>query len=356
MSITTDTTCIWATHVFPSQKFKLIAEKLLADGIATKSDFVCPEAATDADILRVHTPDWMHKLKTGTLTRSEEMKLEVPYSPELVQAFWLAAGGSIAAAQAALRDGFGCNLGGGFHHAYPGHGEGFCAIHDVAVAIRRLQHDAAIRKAMVVDADVHHGNGTAAIFSRDNSVFTLSIHQLNNYPAHKPASTLDLNMEDGVSDEEYLDALLPAVRHALDTFQPEMVFYIGGADPYREDQLGGLNISMDGLKQRDKGVFEEARQRKIPVVTTLAGGYARRVEDTVQIHINTISAAREIAEKVPQARPGRELRFERSGRGSFRWLAGQCARWRPPMIFQIHRDRIRLRETQSCRCGPGLPW
>lgn len=290
-------------HVFPSQKFRLIAEKMLADGIATRSDFVCPEAATDADILRVHTPDWVHKLKTGTLTRSEEMKLEVPYSPELVHAFWLAAGGSIAAAQAALRDGFGCNLGGGFHHAYPGHGEGFCAIHDVAVAIRRLQHDGAIRKVMVIDTDVHHGNGTAAIFSRDNSVFTLSIHQLNNYPAHKPASTLDLNMDDGVSDNEYLDALLPAVRHALNTFQPEMVFYIGGADPYREDQLGGLNISMDGLKHRDKAVFREARQRKIPVVTTLAGGYARRLEDTVQIHINTISAAKEIAEEFPQALP-----------------------------------------------------
>jgi acetoin utilization deacetylase AcuC-like enzyme len=290
-------------HVFPSQKFKLIAQKLLADGIATKADFVRPESASDADILRVHTADWVHKLKTGTLTRSEEMKLEVPYSPELVDAFWLAAGGSIAAAQAALHDGFGCNLGGGFHHAYPGHGEGFCAIHDVAVAVRRLQHDGAIRKAMVVDTDVHHGNGTAAIFAHDDSVFTLSIHQLNNYPAYKPASTLDLNMEDGVSDAEYLGVLLPAVRHALDKFQPDMLFYIGGADPYREDQLGGLNISMEGLKARDHGVFEEARKRKIPVVTTLAGGYARRVEDTVQIHINTVCAAKEIAEKFPQARP-----------------------------------------------------
>jgi acetoin utilization deacetylase AcuC-like enzyme len=276
---------------------------LLADGIATREDFLRPEPATDADILRVHTNDWVHKLKTGTLTRSEEMKLEVPYSQELVDAFWLAAGGSIAAAQAALRDGFACNLGGGFHHAYPGHGEGFCAIHDVAVAIRRVQHDGAIHKAMVIDTDVHHGNGTAAIFSRDQSIFTLSIHQLNNYPAHKPSSTLDLNMEDGVGDEEYLNALLPAVRHALDSFQPEMVFYIGGADPYREDQLGGLDISMNGLKERDKEAFKEARERKIPVVTTLAGGYARRVEDTVQIHVNTICAAREIAEEFPQARP-----------------------------------------------------
>jgi acetoin utilization deacetylase AcuC-like enzyme len=289
-------------HVFPSQKFRLIAEKLLEDGIATKDSFLRPTPASDEDILRVHTADWVQRLKTGTLSRSEEMKLEVPYSRELVNAFWLAAGGTIAAAQAALRDGFGCNTGGGFHHAYPGHGEGFCAIHDVAVAIRRLQHDKAIRKAMVVDTDVHHGNGTAAIFSQDDSVFTLSIHQLNNYPAHKPASTLDLNMEDGVGDEEYLSALLPAVRHSLATFRPEMVFYIGGADPYRDDQLGGLDISIEGLKARDKGVFEEARQRKIPVVTALAGGYARRIADTIQIHTNTILAAKETAERFPQAR------------------------------------------------------
>jgi acetoin utilization deacetylase AcuC-like enzyme len=291
------------THVFPSQKFRLIAEKLMADGIAENEDFVRPAAAGDEDILRVHTAEWVHKLKSGTLTASEEMRLEVPYSPELVEAFWLAAGGTIAAAQGALRDGFGCNLGGGFHHAYPGHGEGFCAIHDVAVAIRRMQRDEAIRKAMVIDTDVHHGNGTAAIFSRDDSIFTLSIHQSNNYPAHKPASSLDLNMEDGADDEEYLGALLPAVRQALDRFEPDMVFYVGGADPYREDQLGGLQLSMNGLKERDAGVFEEARKRKIPIVTTLAGGYALRLADTVQIHVNSLLAAREIADKFPQARP-----------------------------------------------------
>ncbi|HTZ48157.1 MAG TPA: histone deacetylase [Verrucomicrobiae bacterium] len=290
-------------HVFPSQKFRLIAETLLTERIAAKDEFLRPEPASDADILRVHTPDWVHNLKTGTLTRSEEMKLEVPYSPELVEAFWLAAGGSIAAGQAALRDGFGCNLGGGFHHAYPGHGEGFCAIHDVAVAIRRLQHDGAIRQAMVVDTDVHHGNGTAAIFADDDSVFTLSIHQLNNYPAYKPPSTVDLNMEDGVEDEEYLNTLLPAVRRALDSFKPEIVFYIGGADPYYDDQLGGLGLSLQGLKRRDKAVFEEARKRRIPVATSLAGGYARRIEDTVRIHVNTMCAAREVADAFPDARP-----------------------------------------------------
>src|SRR5713101_6300177 len=183
-------------HVFPSQKFRLIAELLLRDGIAAKDDFLMPNPASDEDILRVHTADWVRKLKTGTLTASEEMRLEVPYSPELVEAFWLAAGGTILAAQSALRDGFGCNLGGGFHHAYPDHGEGFCAIHDVAVGVRRLQADGAIRKALIVDTDVHHGNGTAAIFRNDPSVFTISIHQENNYPAHKPPSSIDLHMMD----------------------------------------------------------------------------------------------------------------------------------------------------------------
>ena len=286
-------------HVFPSQKYRLIADKLLQDGIASREDLLRPEPASDVDVLRVHTENWVHKLKTGTLTLSDVMKLEVPYSPELVSAFWLAAGGTMAAAQSALRDGFGCNLGGGFHHAHPGHGEGFCAIHDVAVAIRRLQADGAIRKAMVVDTDVHHGNGTAAIFSKQESVFTLSIHQANNYPAYKPPSTVDLNMPDQVGDAAYLTALMPAVRAGLDSFQPQVLFYVGGADPYRNDQLGGLALTMEGLRTRDKNVFEEARKRNIPVVTTLAGGYARRVEDTVQIHVNTILAARDVDEQHP---------------------------------------------------------
>jgi acetoin utilization deacetylase AcuC-like enzyme len=282
-------------HVFPSQKYRWVYEKLLADGIASPEDFVRPNMASDDDILRVHTADWVDKLKTGKLSLSEKMKLEVPYSKELVEAFWLAAGGTIAAAQAAMRNGFGCNIGGGFHHAYPGHGEGFCAIHDVAVAIRRLQHDGAIHKAMVVDTDVHHGNGTAAIFAKDRRVFTVSIHQENNYPAHKPPSTIDLHLEDGVGDQQYLATLLPAVRRGLARFEPDMLFYVGGADPYREDQLGGLALSMEGLKKRDSSVFQEARRRNVPVVTTFAGGYARRVQDTVQIHANTVLAAKDTA-------------------------------------------------------------
>jgi acetoin utilization deacetylase AcuC-like enzyme len=289
-------------HVFPSQKFRLIQEFLLTEEIAASEDFAEPAPAADEDLLRVHTPEWVGKLKNGNLTASEIMKLEVPYSPELAEAVWLAAGGSILAGQLALRHGFACNLSGGFHHAYADHGEGFCAIHDVAVAIRRLQADNSIKKAMVVDTDVHHGNGTAHIFRDDSSVFTLSIHQENNYPAHKPPSDLDLPLDDWVEDEEYLATLLPAVARVLDNFCPEILFYVGGADPYQEDQLGGLRLSKSGLKARDKGVFFAARSRNIPVATTLAGGYARRVEDTVRIHANTVVAAREVAEELPAVR------------------------------------------------------
>jgi acetoin utilization deacetylase AcuC-like enzyme len=282
-------------HVFPSQKFRLIAETLLQEEVAEPADFLEPAEAEDADLLRVHTPEWVKKIKTGTLTSYDIARLEIPQSPELVRAVYLATGGSILAAQRALKDGFASNLSGGFHHAYPNHGEGFCAIHDVAVAIRRLQHDKSIQRAIVVDTDVHHGNGTAAIFAADPSVFTLSIHQENNYPSDKPPSNLDLHLPDRVEDDEYLDTLIPAVQKSMDAFQPQILFYVGGADPYCEDQLGGLMLTKKGLFERDLRVFKEARKRKIPVATTLAGGYARQVQDTVRIHINTIQAAREAA-------------------------------------------------------------
>jgi acetoin utilization deacetylase AcuC-like enzyme len=282
-------------HVFPSQKFRLLYELLLREKIAAQEDIVEPDRASDEDLLRVHTREWITKLKTGTLTPNDVMKLEVPYSPELAEAVWLAAGGTILAGQLALRDGFAGNLTGGFHHAHANHGEGFCAIHDVAIAIRRLQADGRIKKAIVVDTDVHHGNGTAHIFRNDDSVFTLSIHQEHNYPAYKPPSNLDLALKDAVEDEEYLSTLLPAVEQSLDRFHPDVLFYVGGADPFSEDQLGGLRLTKPGLKARDKGVFRAARSGNIPVVTTLAGGYARRVEDTIRIHLNTILAAQEVA-------------------------------------------------------------
>jgi acetoin utilization deacetylase AcuC-like enzyme len=281
------------SHVFPSRKYRLIRDRLLADGFASGDDFIEPQPAGDEDILLVHQRGWVARLKQGTLDYMELMRLEIPYSREMMEAFWLAAGGTTTAARMALRDGIGFNIGGGFHHAFPGHGEGFCAIHDVAVATRKLQREGLIERAMVVDTDVHHGNGTAAIFASDPTVFTLSIHQLHNYPSIKPPSDVDIDLEDGVGDEEYLDRLDAACRKAMSEFRPQMVMYVAGADPYREDQLGGLSLSIDGLKSRDRLVFDLAREHGAPVVVTLAGGYAVRLEDTVTIHSNTAKAAAE---------------------------------------------------------------
>ncbi len=278
-------------HVFPSKKFRLIRERLLADGFASADDFVQPEPATDDDLRLVHTADWVKRLRTGTLSLEELTHLEIPYSEPMREAFWLAAGGTTLAARLALRDRIGFNVGGGFHHAYPGHGEGFCAIHDVAVAIRRLQKDKLIEKAMVVDCDVHHGNGTAAIFANDPTVFTLSIHQFNNYPELKPPSNLDIHLEDGVRDEEYLVRLAEGYLPAIEKFRPDLLMYVAGADPFHQDQLGGLMLTLDGLRLRDELVLRTAVERKIPAVVTLAGGYARKLEDTVTIQSGTAKVA-----------------------------------------------------------------
>jgi acetoin utilization deacetylase AcuC-like enzyme len=282
-------------HVFPSQKFRMIRDRLLEQGIAEPDDFLVPEPATDEDVLHVHSQEYVRKLKTGTLSEAEIARLEVPYSRELVEACWLAAGGSILAGQCALRDGWAANIGGGFHHACPDHGEGFCAIHDVAVAIRRLQHDGAVQRAMVVDTDVHHGNGTAVIFHGDEAVFTLSIHQENNYPFFKPPSTVDIDLPDGIGDSDYLGILEKHLHKAFQDFTPQILFYVAGADPYREDQLGGLALTMEGLARRDALVFEYAWRNSVPVASALAGGYARRVADTVSIHAATVVAMRDAA-------------------------------------------------------------
>jgi acetoin utilization deacetylase AcuC-like enzyme len=282
-------------HVFPSIKYRLIKEKVLRDQILTPQDFVEPRVASEDDIALVHHRDYIRKLQAGKLSYLEILRLEIPYSPELVRAVWLSAGGSILAGRLALQDATAVNLGGGFHHAYPDHGEGFCVLNDFSIGIRRLQKDKVIERAMTVDCDVHQGNGTAAIFAGDNTVFTLSIHQENNYPYPKPPSTLDINLRDGVEDAEYLEELEKGLDHALSEFQPNLIYYVAGADPYRDDQLGGLKLSIEGLEQRDRLVFEKALAKNIPVAVTLAGGYARRVEDTIQIHTHTIRVAKEFA-------------------------------------------------------------
>jgi acetoin utilization deacetylase AcuC-like enzyme len=295
-------------HVFPSQKYRLVYEALLQRGIADSSDFLSPLPASDEDVLRVHTSAYVRKLKTASLSRVELQQLEIPYSQELIEACWLAAGGSILAGRRALKDGWSANIGGGFHHACPDHGEGFCVLHDVAIAIRCLQSGGAIERAMVIDTDVHHGNGTATIFAEDENVFTLSIHQLHNYPFVKPPSTMDINLPDGVEDQDYLAILEEYLHKAFLAFAPQIIFYVAGADPYRDDQLGGLALTMEGLARRDALVIECARKNKCPLVITLAGGYARRVQDTVAIHVGTILAARNAAGKKPQEVSSTEAR------------------------------------------------
>jgi len=282
-------------HVFPSQKYRMIRDKLLEDGIAQPADFLQPEPAGDEDVLRVHSQDYVYKLKTGTLSRTEALRLEVPYSKKLIEACWLAAGGSILAARRAIEDGWAANIGGGFHHACPDHGEGFCVIHDVAIAIRRLQFDRVIERAMVVDTDVHQGNGTAVIFGGDGNVYTLSLHQENNYPFPKPPSTVDVELADGTDDEQYLSILERYLHRAFQDFAPQLLYYVAGADPYRDDQLGGLALTIKGLAERDALVFDYARRNAVPVAIALAGGYARRIADTVAIHTGTIVAARDAA-------------------------------------------------------------
>ncbi len=281
-------------HVFPAVKYRRIKEKLLEDKVIAPSDLVEPAMATDDDLRLVHTPSYIEKLKMGTFSPVEVMRQEVPYSRELVDAFYLATGGSILAARLAVEEGIAVNLGGGFHHAFPDHGEGFCLVHDVAVAIRRMQKERKFAKAWVVDCDVHQGNGTAAIFKNDSEVFTLSIHQFNNYPTWKPASGLDIDLSDGVEDAEYLAKLKAGLTISLERFKPDMLFYVAGADPYREDQLGGLALTLEGLAKRDRLVLQAARERKIPAHITLAGGYAVNVDDTVTIHANTVRVAREV--------------------------------------------------------------
>jgi acetoin utilization deacetylase AcuC-like enzyme len=281
-------------HVFPSQKYRWLHDRLLRTRFADPEDFIAPEPAADADVLLVHGPEWVEKLRSGTLTYHDILKLEIPYSRQMVEAFWLAAGGTILTARLALESGLAFNIGGGFHHAFRDHGEGFCAINDVAVAVRRLQCDRRIQSAMVVDCDVHHGNGTAAIFGQDQSVFTLSVHQFHNYPAEKPNSTLDIHLPDGAGDEEYLDRLGTGYRHALTNFHPDLLIYVAGADPYHQDQLGGLSLSFDGLRARDRLVIAAAHERRIPVAIVLAGGYAESVEDTISIHANTAAVAKEV--------------------------------------------------------------
>ena len=274
-------------HIWPTIKYRRVAERIAAERIVDPAAFVSPRICAWEDLALAHAPEYLEKVRTGTLDEEEIRTLELPWVPELVGRFRLMTGGTCIAAELALDSGAAVHLGGGLHHAFAGHGEGFCLFNDIAVAIRRLQRDRRITRAAVVDCDVHHGNGTAAIFERDASVFTFSIHQQHNYPLFKPRSDLDVGLLDGADDREYLARLERALPDVFAS-SPELVVYVAGADPFKSDRLGGLAMTFEGLRARDRMVFSAARERGIPVVVVLAGGYALDVEDTVEIHSATI--------------------------------------------------------------------
>ena len=282
-------------HRFPVAKYALLRERVIADGIVRAGDVRDPDAANDDDLLRVHTPDYVSRFTNGQLTAAEERRIGFPWSPALVERSRRAVGGTIAAASHAMTAGIAMNLAGGTHHAFADHGEGFCVYNDVAIAIRRLQHQGSIRRAVVIDLDVHQGNGTHAIFAEDDRVFTFSMHGGRNYPFHKVPGTLDIELADKCTDAGYLAMLEQSLPRVLQSSEPDLALYIAGADPHEGDTLGRLSLTFDGLARRDAYVISQCRDVGIPVAITIGGGYGRDMADTVAVHATTARIAASFA-------------------------------------------------------------
>lgn len=282
-------------HVFPIRKFELVRDRLLAEDTLDPSEIVEPAPALLEEVLLVHTEDYVSRLCNGQLTSKELRRLGLPWSESLVRRSFYAVGGTLAGTNVALAEGYSSNLAGGTHHSFADRGEGFCVLNDVAIAIRALRARNRIRRAAIVDCDVHQGNGTATIFAGDSETFTFSMHGANNYPLFKAQSTLDIELPDGTNDDEYLECL---ARHlpAVFAHDPEIVFYLAGADPFAKDKLGRLALSIDGLRERDSYVLRECYWREVPVVTVMSGGYGKDISDTVEIHCNTIRMVKTVFE------------------------------------------------------------
>nr|XP_061804809.1 uncharacterized protein SYNPCC7002_A1628-like [Nerophis lumbriciformis] len=278
-------------HRFPMAKYRLLREVLLRRQVLRPEQLQVPLPVSDQEILRAHTTDYFERARDGRLGRREQRRIGFPWSPELLERSRRSAGGTLAAARAALAEGTAVNLAGGTHHAFADRGEGFCVFNDTAIAFRAVAAEGLAGRALVVDCDVHQGNGTASIFAGDSAVFTLSLHGRKNYPFAKEQSDLDVELDDGTGDAEYLERLTAALEQAFDAAQPELVFYLAGADPFAGDKLGRLALSKDGLRRRDQHVVGSCRQLGLPVVVTMAGGYAERVEDIVDIHCETVRIA-----------------------------------------------------------------
>ncbi len=273
-------------------KYSLLREALLSSGVLQTTELVPAELVNVEALLRVHTRRWVEAVLGNHLDGAELRRLGFPWSQELVLRSLASVGGTCAAAARALVDGIGGNLAGGTHHAFPDHGEGYCVFNDIAVSIRMLQAERAIRRALVVDLDVHQGNGTAAVFAKDPEVFTFSMHGEHNFPFRKQRSTLDIGLPDGAGDDVYLDVLARHLPRVLEAARPDIVYYQAGVDPLAEDALGRLSLSHAGLEARDTFVLEAVRRSGLPVVVTLGGGYARPLDASVRAHIGTYRAAR----------------------------------------------------------------
>jgi len=284
---------IGENHVFPIKKFELVRDRLLKDGTLQSCEITEPQPAKIEDVLLVHTEDYITRLRNGTLTTREIRRLGLPWSKSLVRRSFLACSGTINAARHALKNGVASNLAGGTHHAFPDRGEGFCVLNDIAITVRVLQKENLAKKILIVDCDVHQGNGTAFIFKNEADVFTFSMHGAKNYPLFKEKSTLDIELPDKTGDAEFLETLNKALPRIF-LHNPDLVFYLGGADPFEKDKLGRLGLTIEGLQQRDEMVLSFAKNKKIPIVTTMSGGYAQDINDTVEIHCNTIRSVKKV--------------------------------------------------------------
>ena len=282
-------------HRFPMPKYSMLRERLAASSICGPGELREPEAVTDEEILRAHHPDYLGRVVSGALTDKEVRRIGFPWSEGMVERSRRASGGTLGACLAALDDGFAANLAGGTHHAFADRGEGYCVFNDSAIATRALQAAGLVERVVVVDTDVHQGNGTAAIFSDDPTVFTFSIHGEKNFPFHKERSDLDVAIPDGADDATFLDALAVGLDRALDASEPGLAIYLAGADPFVGDRLGRLSVTKAGLAERDRIVLEGCRERGIPVAVTMAGGYSEDVRDIVDVHFGSISLAAEMA-------------------------------------------------------------
>lgn len=294
-------------HRFPMSKYRLLRQRLLDFSLAREDEIVLPPEASDDEILRAHDADYLQRVQYGMLSESEIRRIGFPWSPEMVIRSRRSSGATLAACRVALVEGVAANLAGGTHHAFRDAGEGYCIFNDAAIAARAMQAEGRVARVVIIDCDVHQGNGTAAILRGDESIFTFSIHGANNFPLRKEQSDLDVELPDGTEDAVYLEALAAGLEVALSHADADLAIYVSGADPYWDDRLGRLALTKDGLSRRDEMVFRRCQERGLPVAVTMAGGYSRDVNDSVDIHFETLRQARAILERSAASRVSGDL-------------------------------------------------